>query len=340
MKDIRFARYASILGGVLVGLSGCGGAGSPPSLLPERPSMTAPAKESFKSYMLPQARTAKRLLYVSSFYYGIVHVFDYDTHASVGLIAGLQEATGQCVDGKGDVWISLADPQEVVEYPRASLKQIRVVHASARPFGCSVAPNGDLAVANFDEGSSPGNVQVFKPGSDSPATYTCSGFGYYPFSPGYDDKNNLYVEAEVSLQQTTVGLCELPAHGNVLAPVALNVPLRHGGSAMWNGTNMTISDVSRSQSYQDTSYIYAVAASPSGGLTVVGTATFPNSNFMQPFIVGRKNTPVNRKTGGIVLAAANHRIAKWTYPDGRREGAPFKMVPREVPFGQAVSIGL
>jgi hypothetical protein len=337
--NVSFARYASGLGAALIALAGCGGAGSPPAGVPEAPSGTAPAKESFKSYMLPQARTAKRLLYVSSFYYGIVHVFDYETHAAVGLIAGLEEATGQCVDGKGDVWISLADPQEVVEYPRASLKQIRAVHTSARPFGCSVAPNGDLAVANFDEGSSPGSVQVFKPGSDSPATYTCSGFGYYPFSPGYDDENNLYVEAEVSLQETTVGLCELPAHGNALAPVTVNVPLHYGGSAMWDGTNMTISDVSQSQSYRDTSYIYRVAASPSGGLTVVGTTEFPNSNVKQPFIVGWKNTPLNRKTGGIVVAGSNNHIAKWTYPDGRRKGVPFKMVPAEVPFGQAVSIG-
>ena len=87
----------------------------------------------------------------------------FERRTDVGLIAGLKRTyrpVRRCQTG--DVWIAQADGHEVVEYPRASLKQIRVVQTSARPFGCAVAPNGDLAVANFDEAARPVTSRFFK----------------------------------------------------------------------------------------------------------------------------------------------------------------------------------
>lgn len=341
MRNVGFARHAAGLATLLIAIAGCDGAtNTTPRSQAGLPPAASAQKPQYTSYMFPQARNAKYLLYASSFYYGLVHVFDFRKRTEVGLIAGLTEPTGQCVDAQGDVWIALADPHEVVEYPRASLKQIRVVRTSARPFGCSVAPNGDLAVANFDEGSAPGNVEVFKNGSGTPATYTCGGFGYYPFSPGYDDEGNLFVEGLVSLGVTKVGVCVLPAGGNSLNPVSFAPPLHYGGSSMWDGEYMTIGDVYHDQSFRDSTILYRVSLSPSGGLTKIGATLIRRSNLRQAFILGTKNTPANEGQGSVVVGPDNYHITRWKYPSGVKSSVPYVMVPNEVPFGESISIGI
>lgn len=340
MRSAVFARYASGLGALLIAVAGCGGGANSPGVATGIPPAQPPQKAQYKSYMLPQARSAKYLLYASSFYYGLVHVFDFRRRTDVGLIAGLNEPTGQCVDANGDVWIAQADGHEVVEYPRASLKQIRVVQTSARPFGCAVAPNGDLAVANFDEGSAPGNVEIFKNGSGTPATYTCGSFGYYPFSPGYDDKGNLFVEALESLGKDTVGLCMLAAGGETLHPVSTDLSFRQGGGAMWDGKYMTLGATGPDPVSRFSTTLYRVTISPSGGLTRVGTTLIRRARIPQPFILGAKNTPENMQQGTVLVGPDDYHVTRWKYPSGVKSSVPYVMVPNEVPFGESISISI
>jgi hypothetical protein len=338
MRIFSLARYAVGSATVLAILAACG-AGTGLESGVGSPAVQPANRSDIKSYMLPQARSAKYLLYASSFFFGAVHVFDLKKDVEVGTIAGFTEPTGQCVDAKGDVWIALADPYSVVEYPRASLREIRSLHTDGRPFGCSVAPNGDLAVANFDQrDGSPGNVDVFKNASGSPTKYTCSGLGYY-LSPGYDNNGNLFVEAWVSLGQTKVGVCMLPAGGNTLAPASINVALHYGGGAMWDGKYMTLTDRYDDPSFRYSTLIYRVTVSGSGGLTVVGKTLLLKSNISQPFLLGSKNTPVNQTEGPLLVGPDNYHVTEWSYPSGKKRGVPFVMVPSEVPFGESISIG-
>jgi hypothetical protein len=338
MRIFGFGRCTVGLGALLIVVVGCGGSSSRIQGLANLPPAASTDSGSFKSYMLPQARDAKYLLYVSSFFFGIVHVFDFRTRKEVGLIAGFNEPTGQCVDANGDIWIAQADGHEVVEYPRASLAQIRSVQTNARPFGCSVAPNGDLAVADFDEGSAPGDVEVFKGGAGAPTVYTCNGFGYYPNSPGYDDKGNLFVEGIVSLQQNTAGVCVLAAGGNSLNPESTDFQLHLGGSAMWDGRYMTLADINQGRSFRDSTLIYRVSISSSGSLTKVGTTKIPHSNMRQAFILGAKNTPINERQGTVVVGPDGYHITRWKYPSGVKNSVPYVLVPNEVPFGESISI--
>ena len=338
MRVFNFGRYAVGLITAAFLFSACTAGGGQTAYNVGPPATTSIQKGSQQSYMLPRAQVAKQLLYVSSFYFGRVHVYDYHAQSEVGEITGLGQPTGQCVDAKGDVWISQADPHLVVEYPRASLRQIREVQTFARPFGCSVSPNGDLAVAEFDRGSAPGDVEVFKNGSGRGTMYACNGFSYYPNSPGYDDKGNLFVEGLESLQQNVTGVCLLPAGGNVLAPVNFGVALHDGGGAMWDGKYMTLADVELNGG-KATTTIYQVTINASRGLTVAGSTVLANSSLHQPFILGGKNTPVNVHQGHAVVGPDNYHVGEWTYPAGVKKGVPFEFYPREIPFGESISIG-
>jgi hypothetical protein len=131
-------------------------------------------------------------------------------------------------------------------------------------FGCSVSPNGDLVVGNFDVGSAPGSIQAFKNASGSPKQYTCPSYGYYE-PPGYDGKGNLYVEVLVNLEGLNVGVYRLPSRGTSLQPVKVNVTINSGGSAMWDGKYITFTEVNYKNSY--TTAIYQTKESPSGDLT-------------------------------------------------------------------------
>lgn len=56
--------------------------------------------------MLPEAKNAKKLLYVSNEFYGNVYVYNFDTGAELGMLSGFVGPSGQCVDRAGDVWVT------------------------------------------------------------------------------------------------------------------------------------------------------------------------------------------------------------------------------------------
>jgi hypothetical protein len=341
---MRNARVSVLGSFVFIGamLSGCSGSRPPASgaVIPQNASTrTTP----MHSWMLPQAKSVKRLLYVSDFTGGVVYVFDYETGTSEGTLTGFNEPTGQCVDAVGDVWIAQADGQSVTEYAHGGTTPIKQLATSGRAFGCSVSPNGDLAVGNFDVGSAPGSIQVFKGASNPPTQYSCHGFGYFS-SPGYDGKGNLYVEVFTTLQRPVSGVCLLPSGGSALQPVTLNAKIGATGSTMWDGKYITLTDEDYNGTY--TTAVYQAAESASGNLTVVGTTRMSDpqgrpAGGMQPFILGKKNTPKNMQQATVIVGLGDGVVGYWRYPQG---GTPQKMQPqaflslRDL-FGESVSIG-
>jgi hypothetical protein len=82
----------------------------------------------------------------------------------------------------------------------------------------------------------------------------------------------------------------------------------------------------------------------SGSLTLVGKTALPDpcghSDVIQPFIVGRKNTPDNRAQGVAATGSNNSCLTNvdvWPYPAG---GNPRYVItaPEKVTFGAVVSI--
>ncbi|MBV8197427.1 MAG: hypothetical protein JO263_04790 [Candidatus Eremiobacteraeota bacterium] len=280
------------------------------------------------------AAQGRKLIYLSEWRIGrpdVVIVYDYRTRQRVRTLQGFNEPTGQCVDAAGDIWIAQADGYSVTEYAHGGTTPIKTLHTSGRAFGCSVAPNGDLAVGNFDVGSAPGSIQVFKNASEPGQQYVCPGYGYYDV-PGYDGKGNLYVETLVDLRTGKTGVCMLPAGGSALRPVTVNVTINSTGSVMWDGKHITLTEVNYHGSY--TTAIYQAEESPSGNLTVVGTTVLTDrrgrpAGGRQPFILGN-----------VVVGLSDSVLAYWRYPAG---GRPTKQFPKTSktrgPFGESVSIG-
>jgi hypothetical protein len=295
------------------------------------------------SWMSPDAKKLDKLVYVSEWPKGPVSVYEYQTARLVGRLTGFDQPTGQCVDGAGDIWIAQADGRSVAEYAHGGSSPIKTLHTSGRAFGCSVSPNGDLAVANFDVGSAPGSIQVFKNASGSPKEYTCPGYGYYE-PPGYDGKGNLYVEVLASLREIDFGVCRLPSGGSALQPVKVNVTINSGASVMWDGKYITLTDVNYKNTY--TTAIYQAKESRSGDLKVIGTTVLEDgigqpAGGWQPFILGKKNTPDNTHQSSVVVGLSDGVVSYWSYPLG---GKPAKSFPIAFfstlsPFGEAVSIG-
>src|ERR1700729_3285681 len=100
--------YALTIGMAAAVLSGCGPS-HPPFATPgamSQSSLNATHGARGTSWMAPQAKQTKRLLYASDVDSNDVRVYDYDTGREVGTLSGFSEPLDQCVDKAGDVWIT------------------------------------------------------------------------------------------------------------------------------------------------------------------------------------------------------------------------------------------
>jgi len=300
--------------------------------------------------MSPVARKAKRLLYVSGCY-ALVYVYDYDSGALVGTLAGFNFPQGQCVDARGDVWIanfgerSSGQHSSIVEYSHGGSTPLKTFVTNGSSGGCSVSPNGDLTVSNFDRdfGYETGSIQVWKDASGSPAEYTSTSCRFlYP--PAYDAEGNLYVEGLEKLMTPTTSVCELAANGKNLRKVQVSQTITYANGAAWDGKYLVLSG----QDYNGyATVLYRTTEGAKGDLTAVGKTILRDSKcesssagLYQPFIVGRRNTPENREQGHVLIAgdlACSYRFDFWKYPGG---GDPFKELANapELSYGQSVSI--
>jgi hypothetical protein len=259
-------------------------------------------------------------------------------------LTGFSQPYGECVDANGATWITNFLGQFAVKYARGGTKPVATLSTNGNSIGCSISPNGDLAVANFSSPSGTGNIQIFKNASGTPTTYENQD-ALYLWPPGYDDKGNLFVEAE-----TTDGIvvAELPAGGaNLGIPTPQPARIYYAGSVMWDGKYITLTDQDAGGNPSSPATTIYQIKQKGSALTVVGsTPLLDNCNgsqvdVVQPFIAGRKNTPVNKKQGGVViggnLSCAN-RVDAWKYPAGGQPIAVASPVPSYA-YGQAVSVG-
>lgn len=286
-----------------------------------------------RSWMEPGARKIKRLLYVGSGY--SVYVYNYDSGAEVGALTGFDNTYGECVDAKGDVFLTtfIGYAGAVLEYGHGGTDPIKTFATSGHPIGCSVDAAGDLAVNNGTTSES--DLEVWAAASRIPKTYENQKDCNEMWAPGYDNRGNLFMEVGPNL-------CELPVSGDSLIPVTLNHSIIFPGSVMWDGRHLTLTD-------QGNGEIYRVKETRKG-LMVVGTTQLEQHcgevQVVQPFIVGSKNTPVNDEQGTVLvggnefcsqLSDLTVPVAYWHYPRG---GDPFKFAhPRPSgASGQVVSI--
>ena len=130
-------------------------------------------------------------------------------------------------------------------------------------------------------------------------------------------------------------VCEIPAKTNKLQPVTVSYDAYFGG-AMWDGKYIALSQNDE---------IYQATEQSSGALTIVGstkltdTACGEGTALWSFFIVGHRNTPVNRTEGPAILGGESRcpfDLAAWQYPRGGDQA--WNIASVEYPIGQSVSI--
>jgi hypothetical protein len=302
-----------------------------------------------RSRMISPSRDKSMLLYISDWANDVVNVYDYKSGQAVGQLTGFDEPYGQCVDDRGNVFITNYGSGETMEFAHGGASPLKTFFTDGTPLGCSVDRDGDLAVTSFD----PGNVTVFPKGKSTGQTYSNLSCNVM-WPAGYDDRGNLYVLGEGpqalprARPSVSVNLCEVVAGSAAMVVVPLSgASILYPGSVMWDGKHVTLTDQSFAGGYQ--SGVYRTEEVPSGGLNVVGETTLDGgcydgyTDIEQPFFVGRRNTPVNFHEGNVLVGAniscsdgGSNGIIFWRYPSG---GNPFKNYKDDTePLGVSVSI--
>lgn len=295
--------------------------------------------------MSPEAKRTKELLYVSNGDADEVDVYSYRSGKRVGALTGFVQPEGQCVNKRGNVWITNFGTKYqtgyAVEYAHGGSVPLKELQVYDPAIGCSVDPtSGNLAV-NSPYGSGGALMFIFPKASGQPTKYH-SYYCDWMYSPGYDNLGNLYVEGP---DQFGLNVCVLPPSGGQFLLVTADVTLHSNGGMMWDGKYITLADTYYGESGWET-VIYQMA----GGLTNLsevgetvlqcsGKADGYYTTLEQPFIVGARNTPVNNRQGTSVVFSQEQcgdRLDYWAYPSG---GTRIKMIhSAESATGESVSI--
>jgi hypothetical protein len=353
MSKLRLISVALGICAILAAAA-CGGVGSSPSGLGSELAPSAIerlAAMTMRHYVArPEHRDrgrswmdgkgiSKHTYYISDWATDDVFVYTYPQGKLVGQLTGFQKPYGQCADSRADIWIANFGGSTIVAYAHGGTSPFATLTTNGAAIGCAVAPKGDLAVADFSTLSGPGNIQVFVNASGTPTNYSNSSC-YYLWPPGYDKQGNLYVEAENA--SGTPVVCELPAGGTALAPVAFNRTITSPGSTMWDGKFIAFTD--QDDTDTQTTGIYR-ATTEAGGLKFRSSTRYYDTcdgssdyvDIPQPFIVEARNTPVNKTQGTVVIGGnilCASRFGFWAYPynEGGKPIVELSPAPAE-PYG-------
>jgi hypothetical protein len=238
MRTFASSTLAPLLGLAAAMLTGCGGAQSA-AKSGALPPMSEKTVHHYReqSWVLPDA-SGKDLLYVAGSHDNTrVFVFTYPDGKHVGTLSGLWDpGTAMCVDASQNIWVSSANPGEMIEYPHGGSNPIATLTDEyGLPIGCSVDPTtGDLAVANiFGPSSKPyTSVIVYPNAQGNPTVYTVDNFEYLN-GCAYDSSGNLFAIGWVYNSGTF--MAELPAGGSQFQDLKVSKSIGAAGWLQWLG---------------------------------------------------------------------------------------------------------
>lgn len=245
-------RYGFAVSAAIVMLAGCSGGSQSPGI----PSATAMQRMRATSWMAPDAKSSD-LLYISE-QIGDVVVFSYPKGKLVGTLTGLPDPQGECVDKKGDVFVTTFGGGEILEYAHGGTSPIATLTDPGwQPNGCSVDPaTGNVAVANivttyFSEGS----LAIYPKGSTSATYYTPPGYWFSVNAVGYDNAGNVMIAGSDGFeggQNFETG--ELPKGSSGIENTTLSNESTFGnpGNVQWDGKYITFADANTGIVYRYT----------------------------------------------------------------------------------------
>jgi len=301
---------------------------TPPIVAPGAMKQSGPIAQHetrSKSWMLPAAK-GRDLLYISKpFYPGArdVYVYTFPGAKQIGMLGGLGQPEGECVDKTGNVFIIDVSDSNIYEYAHGGTNPIAILQSPyVGPVGCSVDPLSEkLAVSG--RGSS-GTVSIFaykpKRGWRFPKTYSVAGMSEGAFC-GYDDKGNLYLDG--TSPSRTFKLVELPKNAASFVGVTLNKNIGAPGPVQWDGKHLAIGDSGLSPLT-----ISEFAMSGSSGTKVGSTTLGGTKEVGQFWIQGHWVVGSDFYYSGVGAGF-------WPYPAG---GDSKKTIDLYEPYGAVVSL--
>ena len=299
---------------------------SPIASSSEVAAVTASEPNAEQPRMTPDSN--RSLMYVSNWGSNTVTVYTYHNAkrlAQVGTLTGFASPTQPCVDKARNVYIPQYARKQIVVYAHGGTSPIAhlMLHSPGRPHptGCSVdLKNGNVAIANFKNGSKAGDVNVFAPGRRKPTRYKVANVAFPEFV-GYDKQGNLFADG---LDASGVfALAELPKGSKNFSPLTVSGgPIYSPGEVLWGGTHLLVGD----QNYRNAgkgSAIYQISVSGSVA-TVHGVVTLSGTNDVVGFWkrgtrkgakiaaadFGAAAAPVYKFPSGSLFATLTHGISK------------------------------
>jgi DNA-binding beta-propeller fold protein YncE len=269
------------------------------------------------------------LLYISDVTAGDLYVYSYPKAKLEGVVTGLSDPEGVCVDNSGDVWVANTSAQDVVEYAHGGTAPIATLSDSGYyPLGCAVDPTtGNLAVTNICEEAygqcvGNGNVLVFPDAENPPASYSDAALTQ-PFFCGYDNKGNLYVDGEYN--DTSFAFAELRSGRSSFTNVTLDETIYQPGGVQWDGKYVAVGD---EELYNNLVLEFKIKGTQGKLARPGGTPLDGATQIVQFWIAGNVIVGPNHGGSGSVMF--------WRYPAG---GSPFKTINAfTTPIGATISM--
>jgi hypothetical protein len=310
---------------IVVLLAGCGGGVSPAQLGATGASTAAQLRfmgsagaahpfqsagaNATRSWMAPDAKKSKTLLYVADQGTNDVDVYSYPAGKLKGTLTGFQTPSGVCSNKAGDVFILNGNGMTVEVYAHGGSSPIRTLDLPGYPeLNCSVDPTtGNLALGVL-AGSCGDCFVVFAGGSGTPTTYTPSGQDGLP-GCGYDDKGNLFCDAYGT---GGFALFELPKGSSTVSAVAVSgASGLTAASIQWDGTDLAFGSGAGPTLYQ-------IQLSGSTG-SVVGSTSLSGAAAVWQFWI--TNNLGSKKHKGLrviapTISGSAGIAGYWNYPAG------------------------
>lgn len=274
----------------------------------------APAKltpDRRGSWMSPDAKGAKSLLYVADEGGNDVLVYTYPSGKLVGTLTGFETPTGICSNKAGDVFILNGNGTTVTVYAHGGTTPARTLNLPGYPyFNCSVDPKtGDLALGVL-AGSCGNCIAVFTKATGTPTTYSPSGQYGFP-GCGYDNNGNLFCDAYNNSEDIFL-LYEVAAGSGNATPVSVSgANGLQPGSMQWDGKDLAFSSA-------DGGTLYQIAISGSTG-SIVGSTTLDNTGNVWQFWLTNtsgKKSKKERVIAPTVTGSGVPEVGYWKYPAG------------------------
>ncbi|HTA53383.1 MAG TPA: hypothetical protein VK755_01475 [Candidatus Acidoferrales bacterium] len=300
-----------------------------------------------QSFILPDKKKKKGLLYIGDDSTNDVYVYDYPSGTAAGTLTGFDGPYGECTDTKGDVYIANFDAGDAVEYGHGGTSILNTYDSGGTPIGCSVDTKGNVAVTSFD----PGEITVFAGGNPAKGT-TYTGSCTYIWTAGYDKSDNLIAVGETS----SGGRCynALASGGSSLESLSFSGTIDFPGGSSYDGTYLGLGDQEANGTFDTGTWRVTLSGTTltATGSEVAYTDTCYNTytDVVNPTFTNGKSAIVGampnkkKKKGANTMIGANlwcpdggkGEVGYWAYPAGGAKTGSLSGVSSE-PYGQAVS---